>query len=80
MEILGWLLIGGIAGWFAGVLVQGDDFGPIADVVFGVCGGLVGGFLLQQMGIELRGVAGSIATATVGAIALVSVLKAVRIT
>lgn len=79
MEVLGWLLIGGAAGWIAGVLVQGDDFGPVADIVFGVCGGLVGGFLLQQFGIEMRGLIGSIATAVIGAIALVSVLKMARI-
>ena len=39
------LVIGGVAGWLAGVIVKGGGFGLIGDIVVGIIGSLIGGWL-----------------------------------
>jgi len=45
MGLLTWLIVGGIVGWLAGKVVKGRSFGLIGNVVIGVIGALVGGWL-----------------------------------
>jgi len=47
------LLVGLIAGWLAGQIVQGTGFGLIADIAIGVVGALIGSWLLPHLGIHL---------------------------
>ena len=47
------LLIGAIAGWLAGQIVQGTGFGLIADIVIGIIGAFIGNWLLPRLGIHL---------------------------
>ena len=47
------LLVGLIAGWLAGQIVQGTGFGLIADIAIGVVGALIGNWLLPHLGIHL---------------------------
>ena len=47
------LIVGAIAGWLAGLLVQGTGFGLLGDIVVGILGALVTGFLLPKIGIVL---------------------------
>ena len=49
MELLYFLLIGLIAGWLAGLLVKGGGFGIVGDMVMGVLGAFLGGFLFQLL-------------------------------
>ena len=46
VDIIVWLIVGGGAGWLAGLLVRGAGFGVLGDMVVGVIGGIMGGFLL----------------------------------
>ena len=47
------LLVGVIAGWLAGRLVQGTGFGLVGDLIIGVIGALIGSWLLPQLGIRI---------------------------
>jgi uncharacterized membrane protein YeaQ/YmgE (transglycosylase-associated protein family) len=44
-DILAWIIIGGIAGWLASLVVRGGGYGIIGDIVVGIVGALIGGFL-----------------------------------
>lgn len=71
--MLWFLLIGLIAGGLAGQLMQGGGYGLIGNVVIGVIGSYVGGFLFRQLGISSSGTIGSIIVATVGAIVFLAI-------
>jgi uncharacterized membrane protein YeaQ/YmgE (transglycosylase-associated protein family) len=70
-SILWWILVGLIAGWLTGKVMRGSGFGVIADIVIGILGALVGGFLFEHLGIAGQGgMLYSILVATLGAIIL----------
>ena len=69
------LLIGAIAGWLAGQIVQGTGFGLVADIALGIVGAFIGTWLLPQLGIRVgTGIVAAIIAATVGAVLLLVVL------
>ena len=73
------LLVGVVAGWLAGRIVEGGGLGLINDMIVGVVGAFLGDWLLPQVGIHLRpGIGGAIINATVGAILLLLVIRLVR--
>ena len=76
MDILTWLIVGLIAGVLAGLLVGG--VGLIGDIVVGIVGAFVGGWLFAQLGIStpFSGLAGTIFTAFIGALLLLVLLHA----
>jgi len=74
MDLVWFILIGLAAGWLAGQIMKGSDFGLLGDLIVGVIGALLGGFLFQLLGITAAGLLGSLITATVGAIVLIALL------
>ncbi|WBT08654.1 GlsB/YeaQ/YmgE family stress response membrane protein [Corynebacterium sp. SCR221107] len=54
--IIGWIIIGGLAGWIASK-IRGKDaqMGILANVVVGIVGGLLGGWVLQLFGFDVEG-------------------------
>jgi len=72
------VFIGLVAGWLAGVLVKGGGFGVLGDIVVGVLGAVIGGYLFGVVGIGGSGLLGQILVATVGAILLIFVLRLIR--
>jgi uncharacterized membrane protein YeaQ/YmgE (transglycosylase-associated protein family) len=81
MTILSWIVVGLIAGFLAGLVVKGGGFGLIGDIVVGVVGGLLGGWISVNIlhfgsmsGINLE----SILVAFVGAVILLLVLRLIR--
>lgn len=72
------LFIGAVAGWLAGKIMRGGGFGLVGDIVVGVVGSVVGGFLFGLLGLSASGLIGSIITATVGAMALLYVIRLVK--
>ena len=78
METLGFCVIGLAAGWLAGKLTKGRDFGLLGDLAIGVIGSLVGGFLFGLFGLSAYGVVGSLITATAGAVVLLLTLRWLR--
>ena len=77
--ILIWLLVGAVAGWLAGMIVKGGGFGLLGDIIVGIIGAFVGGWLLTRLGVTIgTGLVSVIATATIGAVALLAVLRLAR--
>jgi uncharacterized membrane protein YeaQ/YmgE (transglycosylase-associated protein family) len=73
------LVVGVIAGWLAGQIVQGTGFGVIGDLVIGVIGAFIGTWLLPRLGIHLgSGMIAAIINATIGALVLLLIIKLVR--
>jgi uncharacterized membrane protein YeaQ/YmgE (transglycosylase-associated protein family) len=67
----GWIIIGLIAGWLAGKISRGRVFGCITDIILGVVGSFIGGWIFMRLGIFGGGFLYSLAAATVGAVLLV---------
>jgi uncharacterized membrane protein YeaQ/YmgE (transglycosylase-associated protein family) len=73
------LLIGAIAGWLAGQIVQGTGFGLLGDIVVGVIGAFIASFLFPNFGLHLgAGIVSEIIAATVGAVLLLVIVRLVR--
>ena len=73
--LIGWLLVGLIAGWLAGKVSRGRGFGCIANVILGLIGAILGGWIFTKLGIFGGGVLYSIAAATLGAVVLVAIAR-----
>ena len=74
--MLWFLIIGIIAGWLAGTITKGGGFGLIGDLVVGVVGSYIGGFLFSSMGLSTTyGTIGEIIMATIGAIVLLWIVR-----
>jgi uncharacterized membrane protein YeaQ/YmgE (transglycosylase-associated protein family) len=74
-SLLGWLLVGLIAGWLAGKVSRGQGFGCVADVILGLVGAVLGGWIFTKLGIFGGGILYSIAAATLGAVLLVVIAR-----
>jgi uncharacterized membrane protein YeaQ/YmgE (transglycosylase-associated protein family) len=72
------LIVGIIAGWLAGVLVKGGGFGLLGDMVVGVIGAFLGGWLFSRAGITTWGLAGLLITALVGAVVLIAIIRLIK--
>ncbi len=73
--LLGWIILGGLAGWLAGRVAKGRGYGCLADIVLGIVGGVVGGWLFSLIGLRMGGVLGSFITAVFGAIVLIGIFQ-----
>ena len=68
-----WIFIGLVAGWLAGKIARGRGLGCLADIVLGVIGSFIGGWVFVKLGIFGGGFWYSLAAATLGAVILVSI-------
>lgn len=76
MGLLAWIVVGLIAGWLAGQVMKGGGYGVFVDIILGMLGGVVGGFIFNALGIwRDRGMIGSIIVAFVGAVILVWITR-----
>jgi uncharacterized membrane protein YeaQ/YmgE (transglycosylase-associated protein family) len=74
-SLIGWLLIGLIAGWLAGKVSRGRGFGCIANVILGLVGAVLGGWIFTRLGVFGGGFIYSLAAATLGAVVLVAIAR-----
>ncbi len=78
MSIIVWIVIGGLAGWAAGMIMKTDG-GLVRNIVTGVVGALIGGFIMSFVGAQ--GFTGfnlwSFVVALLGSIILIAVINAV---
>jgi uncharacterized membrane protein YeaQ/YmgE (transglycosylase-associated protein family) len=72
-DLLWWLFIGLVAGWLAGKIARGRGFGCITDIVLGLIGSFLGGWIFRKLGIFGGGFLYSLAAATLGAVILVAI-------
>ena len=68
MKIIYMLIIGAIAGWLAGNFFKGRGFGLLWNILLGIAGAVVGGFLFGIVGLATTGLIGELISATVGAV------------
>ena len=78
MGIIAWLVVGGLSGWIASMIVgKNAKMGIIANIVVGILGALIGGFVLNLFGID--GVTGfnlwSILVSVLGAVILLVIIN-----
>ncbi len=72
------LVVGLVAGWLAGQIVQGTGMGLIGDIVVGILGAFIGSWVLPRLGIHLgSGIVSAIINGTIGAIILLFVIRLV---
>jgi uncharacterized membrane protein YeaQ/YmgE (transglycosylase-associated protein family) len=76
--LLIWLVIGAVAGWLAGIIVKGYGFGLPGNIVVGILGAFFGGWLFGLLGVVSYGIVGTIVGATVGAVALLLLIRFLR--
>lgn len=72
------ILIGLAAGFLAGVVVKGHGFGIVGNIIVGIIGALLGGFLFRLLGLSATGKIGELICAFVGALVLLFLLKFVK--
>ncbi len=80
MGILSWIIVGLIAGWLTGLIMKGSGYGVIGDIILGIVGAIVGGFIASAIfgipgavnGINVT----SIIVAIIGAVILVAIVRA----
>jgi len=73
------LIIGGVAGWLAGLIVKGYGYGLIGNIVVGIVGALVAGFVFPMLGFCLGvGVFALIIHATVGAVIVLFLIRLIK--
>ena len=68
-----WLLIGAIAGWLAGKIMKERGFGLFGDIIIGIVGSVIGGYMLGGF-LSSLGMLGSLITAVIGAVVLIFVV------
>jgi uncharacterized membrane protein YeaQ/YmgE (transglycosylase-associated protein family) len=70
------LLVGLVAGWLAGKIVEGSGFGLIGDIAVGIVGALIGSWLMPRLGIRIAsGMVSAIIVATIGAVLLRAIVR-----
>jgi uncharacterized membrane protein YeaQ/YmgE (transglycosylase-associated protein family) len=74
-DLIYFLLIGLAAGWLGGQLMKGHSFGLVGNLIVGVIGAFLGGFLFRLVGLAATGLLGRLICATVGAIVLLFLLQ-----
>src|SRR5690349_16180897 len=79
INLLVWIIVGGIAGWLASLLVQGTGMGIVGDVIVGIVGALIGAFVLSLLLPGTFGISGfnlgSLVVAFIGAVILLFIVK-----
>jgi uncharacterized membrane protein YeaQ/YmgE (transglycosylase-associated protein family) len=72
------IIVGIFAGFLAGQIMKGSGYGVLMDLVLGLCGGVVGSFVLGLVGFGARGVLSSVIVATFGAVLLIWIVRQIR--
>lgn len=83
LHFIGFIIIGGIAGWLAGMIMSGKGYGILMDIVLGIVGGIIGGWLLGVIMGTLgqdrpEGLIVEFITSVVGACILVGIIHLVK--
>ena len=80
MDLLTWLIVGLVAGLLASFVMGGTGLGIIGDIIIGILGAFVGGWLFKTLGVTspFGGLGGTIFVAFIGAVVLLFIIRLVR--
>ena len=80
MDILTWLVVGLVAGLLASLVMGGTGYGLIGDIIIGILGAFVGGWIFRSLGTSspIGGLPGVILVAFIGAVFLLFILRLLR--
>ena len=73
--IIWWIIVGLIAGWATGKIMKGSGYGPLMDIVLGIVGAIIGGWIVTALGLGGGGLIWSIIVAIIGAVILVWLVR-----
>ena len=76
--IIWWIIVGLIAGWAAGKIMKGGGYGVIADIVLGILGAIIGGWVVGFLGFGGGGLIWSILVAILGAVILIWITRLLK--
>jgi uncharacterized membrane protein YeaQ/YmgE (transglycosylase-associated protein family) len=76
--IIWWIVVGLIAGWAAGKIMKGGGYGVIADIVLGILGAILGGWVVGLLGFGGGGLIWSILVAILGAVILIWLARLIK--
>ena len=80
MDILITLVIGGVCGWLASLIMKTDkQMGILANVVVGIVGSFLGSWLFGVLGLAAYGTIARLVMVVIGAMALIWILKALKV-
>jgi uncharacterized membrane protein YeaQ/YmgE (transglycosylase-associated protein family) len=75
MYLLWEIVLGILAGWLAGKIMRGRGYGVLLDLVLGIIGSLIGGFVFGLLGLHAYSFIGSLVVATAGAVMLLYLVR-----
>ena len=76
MDLLYFIVVGLVAGWLAGQFMRGGGYGLVGNIIVGMLGAVVGGYLFRSLGASMGGgLLGSIVVAAIGAIVMLFVVR-----
>lgn len=78
LSIILFLVIGAVAGWLAGLLIKGGGFGLIGNIIIGIIGGFIGGWLMSLAHIQKAGLLWELIVAVIGAVVLLFIISLFR--
>ena len=78
MYLLWQILIGILAGFLAGKIMRGRGYGLIIDLLLGIVGSMLGGWVFRLLGLSASGIVGELVVATIGAILLIVIVRSLR--
>ena len=78
MGIILSIVIGCLAGFCAGKLMKGGGFGLVMNLILGLLGGAIGGWLFSLLGISWGGLIGQLGTAVVGAVVIIYIASLLK--
>jgi len=78
LHLIWWILVGLIAGWATGKIMKGSGYGTLGDIVLGIVGAIVGGWIMGLLGFSGGGTIYTILVAILGAVILVWIIRKVK--
>ncbi len=76
MGLRWFVIVGAVAGWLAGQFMRGNGFGLLGDIIVGIIGSFVGGYVFRKLGLEIgHGLIGTLIVAFIGAVLLLFIVR-----
>lgn len=72
---IGAIILGAVAGWFAGFITKGGGFGLIINIIVGIVGGVLGGWIFGLVGLVQTGLVGQLICSVIGALVLLWIIS-----